>query len=162
MQRIVGFNRQVGSRSKRWIRLLGLRVFLLIVWLSWPVIGFAEGDFTAQPESSSMMSMVVRMGASLAIVMTVLIVASKLYLKFGPARTLRKSDQIRLLAQYPLGPKKSLALVQVSDEVVLLGIGTEQITFLSQISKKDRQPPQEDVATLLPRVDRRHGVGYQI
>ncbi len=54
---------------------------------------------------------------------------------------------MKTLATHPLGPKQKLAVIQVGNEQILLGVSSEQINFLSSLKKTSdvqlRHPPLE-------------------
>jgi len=73
--------------------------------------------------------------------------------------------ELAVLAQYPLGPKKVLALVRVADEVLLLGVTEANINLLSRIEdeaflarlKRSNPSRPGDFRGLLKRLTGRSG-----
>lgn len=56
---------------------------------------------------------------------------------------LRHQTQIKVLQQHYLGPKKSLAIVRVAGESILIGITDQNITHLKSLSLLDDEIPAE-------------------
>jgi len=73
--------------------------------------------------------------------------------------------ELAVLAQYPLGPKKVLALVRVADQVLLLGVTEANINLLSRIEdeaflarlKRPNPGRPNDFRSLLKRLTGRSG-----
>lgn len=63
------------------------------------------------------------------------------YLKKGAVLT--QSHQIKILSQSSLGPKKSLAVVRVAGESVLIGITDTQISMIKSLSLLDEDFPEQ-------------------
>jgi len=64
--------------------------------------------------------------------------------RYAASRNLgpRSSTKIRVLTQHPLGPKKSLAIIQVAGESILVGITDQNISMLKTLSLIDDEVPQ--------------------
>jgi flagellar protein FliO/FliZ len=56
---------------------------------------------------------------------------------------LTKNSQIKILTQYYVGPKKSLAIVQVAGESILLGITDHNINMIKTLALLDEEIPQD-------------------
>jgi len=64
--------------------------------------------------------------------------------RFSKRRANRNQNtRIKVLTQYPLGPKKGLAIVQVSGEAILLGVTDHNISMLKTLSLIDDEFPDE-------------------
>ncbi|MES2964149.1 MAG: flagellar biosynthetic protein FliO [Bdellovibrionota bacterium] len=65
--------------------------------------------------------------------------------RYAAARNLgpKSSTKIRVLTQHPLGPKKSLAIIQVAGESILVGITDQNISMLKTLSLIDDEVPTE-------------------
>ncbi len=57
--------------------------------------------------------------------------------------TKQKNTRIKVLTQHALGPKKSLAIVQVAGESILIGITDQNISMLRTLSLIDDEIPEE-------------------
>ena len=79
-----------------------------------------------------------------AIVM-ILLAASYYYVrKYKTSNTVNKSNmQIKVLTQHYLGPKKSLAIVHVAGESILIGITDTNISMIKSLSLIDDEVPAE-------------------
>ena len=55
-------------------------------------------------------------------------------IKGGPLNV-RRNQIMKNLATLSLGPKRSIALVEVCDEWILLGVGAENVSLISKIEK---------------------------
>ncbi len=53
-----------------------------------------------------------------------------------------KQTQIKLLTQYHLGPKKSLAIVRVAGESILIGITDHQVNLIKSLALLDDEVPE--------------------
>ncbi|MGD9156973.1 MAG: flagellar biosynthetic protein FliO [Desulfobacteraceae bacterium] len=67
----------------------------------------------------------------------------------GGSLTMGKYPVMKNLATLSLGPKRSLALIEICDQWLLVGVGTENISLISQIDKPsddgqfESNPPRE-------------------
>lgn len=80
-----------------------------------------------------------KMFTTLAIVIGIMIGAlylMKKYLYQSPVAA-GSSGVIRVISSYHLGPKKSIVLVEVLGEVLLLGVSDHQMSMLTTISDPD-------------------------
>lgn len=51
--------------------------------------------------------------------------------------------QMKILSQFPLGPKKSLAVVRVAGESILIGVTDHHISLIKSLSLLDEDIPEE-------------------
>ncbi|MFN7727580.1 MAG: FliO/MopB family protein [Bdellovibrio sp.] len=58
-------------------------------------------------------------------------------------KTVNPHTQMKILAQHHLGPKKSLAIVRVAGESVLIGITDHNISLIKALSLLDEDVPEE-------------------
>ena len=76
----------------------------------------------------------------LAIILLVIFALMILFLfivkrvKAGPL-SMRKYHLMKNLATLPLAPRRSLALIEVCDQWILVGVGTENISLISKMDK---------------------------
>ena len=56
----------------------------------------------------------------------------------GGALSVKKYPLIKSLATLSLAPKRSLALVEVCDQWLLVGVGTENVSLISKFEKPDK------------------------
>ncbi len=64
--------------------------------------------------------------------------------KYKLSNNINKSNmQIKVLSQHFLGPKKSLAIIRVSGESILIGITDTNISMIKSLSLIDDEVPQE-------------------
>lgn len=54
-----------------------------------------------------------------------------------------KKNQIRVLTQHYLGPKKSLAIIRVAGESILIGVTDNNINLIKSLSLLDEELPEE-------------------
>jgi flagellar protein FliO/FliZ len=95
---------------------------------------FTKSDKVAKSESNLIWRLVASM-ILLGVVATGLVVTSKRY-----ARTKNKGGEkvrIEVLHQYQLGPKKSLALIRVAGEAMLIGCTDQAINMLKPVTLID-------------------------
>lgn len=62
--------------------------------------------------------------------------------KNGYKNTKLKQNQIKVLTQYYLGPKKSLAIVRVAGESILIGVTENNINHIKTLSLLDEDIPE--------------------
>ncbi len=70
------------------------------------------------------------------------IVAILFLKKFSRPRGINPSTQIKILTQHWLGPKKSLAIIRVAGESVLIGITDTNINMIKSLSLLDEDIPE--------------------
>ncbi len=64
--------------------------------------------------------------------------------KYKNSNTINKSNmQIKVLSQHYLGPKKSLAIVRVAGESILIGVTDSSISLIKSLSLIDDEVPAE-------------------
>lgn len=85
--------------------------------------------------------MVLRMLGALAFILALIILTAWLIKRYAPQGQLgtQRSDVIRVVATKMLGGRKSLALVRVRGQTLLLGITPQKITCLTEIQEMDSE-----------------------
>ncbi|WP_295905966.1 FliO/MopB family protein [uncultured Bdellovibrio sp.] len=63
--------------------------------------------------------------------------------KYKVPRAMKHQTQIKVLQQHYLGPKKSLAIVRVAGESILIGITDHNISMIKPLSLLDDEVPEE-------------------
>lgn len=78
-------------------------------------------------------------------IIVVLLAASYYYVRrYKTSNTINKSNmQIKVLTQHYLGPKKSLAIVRVAGESILIGVTDQNISMIKALSLLDDEIPSE-------------------
>ncbi len=99
---------------------------------------------------SSLFSIALRMGWGLLIVLGILLIIYALMRKRLSFLKNNNNSEIIIKEIRHIVPKKSLCLVEVAGQEFLLGIGTENITLLSAITKT---PPQDNFQKTLASVE---------
>jgi flagellar protein FliO/FliZ len=85
-----------------------------------------------------------RMALSLAIALSVFGGLAFAYKKWpGAKKVIGRAKMIEVLNQHHLGPKKSIAVIRVAGEAVLIGVTDNSITLLKNLSLLDDDLPQE-------------------
>lgn len=99
---------------------------------------------TSEKKTAEVNSPMTKALLSGAIVM-ILLAASYYYVrKYKTSNTINKSNmQIKVLTQHYLGPKKSLAIVHVAGESMLIGITDTSISMIKSLSLIDDEVPTE-------------------
>ena len=67
------------------------------------------------------------------------------------ASSMNPYPQMRIVGTLNLAPKRALALVEICDQWLVVGVGTENVTLISQF---DRPEKMQDA----PKVDRANGI----
>lgn len=95
-------------------------------------------------------------------VVIVLLAASYYYVrKYKTSNTINKSSmQIKVLTQHYLGPKKSLAIIHVAGESMLIGITDTNISMIKSLSLIDDEVPA-DIPKTFSETMLKTGVGTQ-
>ncbi|OFZ30485.1 MAG: hypothetical protein A2622_08770 [Bdellovibrionales bacterium RIFCSPHIGHO2_01_FULL_40_29] len=90
--------------------------------------------------------------ASTRILLTGVIISSMLgaayyfVRKYKTSNTINKSNmQIKVLSQHYLGPKKSLAIVHVAGESILIGVTDSNISMIKSLALLDDEVPQQNL-----------------
>jgi len=65
------------------------------------------------------------------------------------------ANQIKVLTQHYLGPKKSLAIVRVAGESVLIGITEQNISMIKSLSLLDEDIPEETPQSFAPVIQKK-------
>ncbi len=82
--------------------------------------------------------------ASMVIVMCLIGASYFLVRKYKTSNVINKSNmQIKVLTQHYLGPKKSLAIIHVAGESILVGITDTNISMLKSLSLIDDEVPAD-------------------
>jgi len=78
-------------------------------------------------------------------VLTVLFASAAFGLRRWSKRTQssKSNTKIKILTQHYLGPKKSLAIIQVAGESILIGVTDQNITMIKSLSLLDDEIPSE-------------------
>ena len=140
------------------------RLFYLLVFFGYNMMcryAFAAEEITA-PDFSSML---IRMFSVLAFILGIMLVALYFIKKMGFKSGVLPGTQkcMEIIDRLYLGPKKSIALLKVGKEFVLIGLSSNQITFLSKVdiskeSDTDNSKIQnEEFYRLLSRAGDRYG-----
>lgn len=99
---------------------------------------------TSEKKTAEVNNPITKALGSGAIVM-ILLAASYYYVrKYKTSNTINKSNmQIKVLTQHYLGPKKSLAIVHVAGESMLIGITDTNISMIKSLSLIDDEVPAD-------------------
>jgi flagellar protein FliO/FliZ len=63
--------------------------------------------------------------------------------KYAIPKAMKSQTQIKILQQHYLGPKKSLAIIRVAGESLLIGITDQNINMIKSLSLIDDEVPEE-------------------
>ncbi len=96
-------------------------------------------DSASFAKSDNFISYLLKASFSLVVILTIILGASYLLKKYQVKSKLFGEKYIHLLETCHLGPKKSIAFIQVENQHLLLGITQQQITLLKEFS-----PSQKD------------------
>ena len=92
------------------------------------------------PAPVSLTASSLKMVAALFFLLGLLYLFSYLLRRFSPhGSPLLGRNMIKLHSRYPLGERKSLCLVQVKDEFLLLGLGRESVTLLTKVEMNEEE-----------------------
>lgn len=65
--------------------------------------------------------------------------------RFGPTSSMGLS-RMRVLNTMNLAPKRSIALVEIRDEWLVVGVGTDAVTLLTRMKRPEETTPEETAA----------------
>lgn len=104
-----------------------------------PVFGKSAKEAKVAPAASSLERLVVTV-----LVLTVLVAAAAFALKNWSRRRNEFKDRVKMqvISQHFLGPKKSLAVIQVAGEALLIGVTDHNISLLKTLSFIDDEVPE--------------------
>ena len=102
-----------------------------------------EKTHSAPQQSVNFTSYMLKASFSLVVVLVIILTVSYLLKKYYLKGSLFGGKFIHLLDTCRLDPKKSLVLTRVENQTLLLGITSQQITLLSQITPSEKPSPQK-------------------
>lgn len=102
-----------------------------------PVLAAKTSDASAKQSSSTS-----RVILSLGLVLGLLFGFSVFLKKFLRKSPLKKNSQIKVLTQHYLGPKKSLAIIRVAGESMLIGVTDNNINLIKTLALLDEEIPE--------------------
>ena len=82
-----------------------------------------------------------------------------LYMKKYVKPSANKNQQIKVLTQHYLGPKKSLAIIRVAGESMLIGVTDHNISMIKSLALLDEEIPEfseKDFSAALEKSNQRH------
>lgn len=100
----------------------------------------AGSDGTAFASAPSLGPVLLKLALGLGAVIVLILVLQRMARRFGGGLP-RRGDPIQLLAQRPLGPRLSLAVVEVMDRTLLVGVsphGVEKVADLTRARARQR------------------------
>lgn len=102
-----------------------------------PVLASATAEKTSQQDPMS--RLLLSLGVVMGVALSLLLVA-----KFWSKRKtgLKQHHQIKVLTQFSMGPKKSLAIVRVAGESILIGVTDHNISMIKSLSLIDDELPE--------------------
>lgn len=114
---------------------------------------------TAKPTDSIVKkaSSTSRVIMSLGLVLGLLFGFSFFLKKFMRKTPLKKNSQVKILTQHYLGPKKSLAIIRVAGESMLIGITDQNINLIKTLALLDEEIPQDTPRDFSKTLDKSMG-----
>ncbi len=100
-----------------------------------------DGKAAASSDNTSLGQKVLFSFSILGVLVLTTWMFGRKYLKKGLINV--QNHQIRILSQTSLGPKKSLAVIRVAGESVLIGITDTQISMIKSLSLLDEDLPEQ-------------------
>jgi flagellar protein FliO/FliZ len=119
------------------VRILFFVFILFVGTTSWSETNLSEDQIPINLEATkptqTTENPIFRLIASLSIVGILVAGGVLLIKKKGFKKSLLKENQIKILTQHYLGPKKSLAIVRVAGESILIGITDQAISHIKTL-----------------------------
>jgi flagellar protein FliO/FliZ len=128
-----------------------MRIFVAWFFLCVPAIACAAGGKTG--DGGNMVTAVFQMIASLALVLGIIYLLyyiSTRWFKGGAAVGKTRSGHIRVVETRYLAPKRSLLIVEVGGEYLLLGNGTEGVHLIKKLENGDEFEAQNAASLSRP------------
>jgi flagellar protein FliO/FliZ len=146
---------KIGGQLSR--RILNVQNWLLIggLWLSvslslWPTLGEAAESDQELPSVGDMGTASLKTLASLLLVIGLILCAFYVLKRSRLAPfAMHRNANMRVVGTLSLAPKRSVALVEVYDQWLVLGVGTENVTLLSKMDRGE----EGGLANSLPSAD---------
>ena len=113
---------------------------------------------TVEKKSSS----TARILLSLGLVLGLLFGFSVFLKKFLRKTPLKKNSQIKVLTQHYLGPKKSLAIIRVAGESMLIGVTDNNINLIKTLALLDEEIPQDTPKDFSKSLDQSMGLNSSV
>ncbi len=134
-------NRTAARKTGGWSCFLFFVVSSGVILFESASIAAADSETTLPQGSLGMASL--KMGAALFIVIGMILGLYYLSRKLRDGRFVnRKASSMRVIGSLSLAPKRSVALVEVCGEWLVLGIGTESITLLRRFENPPANPSE--------------------
>ncbi len=102
-----------------------------------PILATSKSSASERKEASTSRVMV-----SLVLVLGLLLGFSVFLRKFMKRTPQKKHSQVKVLAQHYLGPKKSLAIIRVAGESMLIGVTDQNINLIKTLALLDEEIPE--------------------
>lgn len=102
-----------------------------------PVLAAKTEDVAAKKTTSTS-----RILLSLGLVLGLLFGFSVFLKRFIKKTPLKKNSQIKIITQHYLGPKKSLAIIRVAGESMLIGVTDQNINLIKPLALLDEEIPE--------------------
>ncbi|MBL7669366.1 MAG: flagellar biosynthetic protein FliO [Bdellovibrionaceae bacterium] len=128
------------------MRIFFFALILFFGMASWSETNLSEDQIPINLEAAKLTqtteSPFLRLIASLSIVGILVAGGVLLVKRKGYKKSLLKENQIKILTQHYLGPKRSLAIVRVAGESILIGITDQAISHIKTLSLLDDEIPE--------------------
>lgn len=90
-----------------------------------------------------------RMAGSLVLIIGLILIFVYLLKRYHiGSLSLNRSPVFRLLGSLSLAPKRSIALIEIHKQWLILGVGTERVTLLSKMDRPEEEAVFEDQSDL--------------
>jgi len=122
-----------------------------------PALARAQEETAGLAPEGDFYTAMVKMLAGLALVLGIMVGAYWLVRRLAPRAAVLGGGQMRLLARLGLGPRKFLAMVEVADRVLVLGVTTDSIRLVCELDQPLPAPEQDEgggFAGILKRASR--------
>ncbi len=122
-----------------------------------PALARAQGEAAGLAPEGDFYTAMVKMLAGLALVLGIMVGAYWLVRRLAPKAAALGGGRMRLLARLGLGPRKFLAMVEVADRVLVLGVTTDSIRLVCELDHPlpgREEPEGGGFARILKRASR--------
>ena len=136
---------------------VNLAAALAALLLLLPALARAQEETAGLAPGGDFYPAMAKMLAGLALVLGIMVGTYWLVRRLAPRTAALGGGRMRLLARLGLGPRKFLALVEVADRVLVLGVTTDSIRLVCELDQplpEQEQRPGGAFAGILKRASR--------
>jgi flagellar protein FliO/FliZ len=120
--------------------------------LAWPAVAGTEKDIEEVWPVSNIETATLKMLGSLLLIVGIILCMFYLIKRsrFSPL-SINRQSKMRVIGTLSLAPKRSIALVEVYNQWLILGVGTENVTLLSKVDRPHGEGVTKTISPVKPK-----------